>query len=289
VWNSQVKALEPDGNRWKIKFENGSTALGDLLIGADGADSKTRPHITERKPFFTGLMLVEGTVSDSATETPHVHELLQDGRLIIVSDELTLSVYSKGDGGLVFYLGLKTEENWVKESGIDFSDGKQVYTWFKTKYAGWAKPWDELLLNAQLPFIPRPQYCMPLDQTWVSKPNITMIGDAAHVMPPYAGEGVNMAVEDAFELFANLQREASIPLAISTYEGEMRERSANAARQNLLSTKALHSVDAASFVVDAVLDEPEEEEDIVEQALEAQGVEIPEEEAPPLGPQIRMS
>ena len=41
---------------------------------------------------------------------------------------------------------------------------------------------------------------MPLDQHWEVLPNFTMLGNAAHVMPPFAGEGVNMAMLDALEL-----------------------------------------------------------------------------------------
>ena len=43
--------------------------------------------------------------------------------------------------------------------------------------------------NAEMPFILRPIYCMPLHQTWEALTNLTILGDAAHVMPSFAGEG----------------------------------------------------------------------------------------------------
>lgn len=92
---------------------------------------------------------------------------------------------------------------------------------------------------------------MPLDQTWDSLPNVTMIGDAAHVMPPFAGEGANMAMLDALELseclasdqFENLQE------AISFYETNMRPRAATAAKESLENGERMHSADALEKMV----------------------------------------
>lgn len=46
----------------------------------------------------------------------------------------------------------------------------------------------------------RPLLKCPSDQHWDPKPKVTLIGDAAHVMPPYSGESVNMAMLDALVL-----------------------------------------------------------------------------------------
>jgi len=296
-----VKSLKPDGQRWQIEFENGLSASGDLLIGADGSNSNIRPYITDQKAFFSGLTMVEGTVPNAATSTPRVHELLKGGKLLILDDELTLSVSFRGDGSLVFYTGMKSEENWATESGIDFSDRKQVQTWFKKKFKGWADIWDDLFIKANLPFVPRPQYCMPLDQSWVSKPNITMLGDAAHVMPPHSGEGVDMAMMDALELFQCLQQEANIPLAISNYESKMLERSSDLAERTLDGTASLHSEDAPAYAVetgepgdrdavgDLIEDSQAEAADGVEAARDAEGEEDEGTEEAPKGPQIRYS
>ena len=82
--------------------------------------------------------------------------------------------------------------------------------------------------NAKTPFIPRLIYSMPLDQTWETLPNLTLIGDAAHVMPPFAGEGANMAMLDALELSEYLTDEncKTLQEAISVYEHHMRKRAA---------------------------------------------------------------
>ena len=103
--------------------------------------------------------------------------------------------------------------------------------------------WYELFENAALPFIPRPIYCMPLDQTWEALPNLTLLGDAAHVMPPFAGEGANTAMFDALELSECLTSDQFNTLheAISAYEINMRKRAAKAAKQSLENGKQMHS------------------------------------------------
>ena len=59
---------------------------------------------------------------------------------------------------------------------------------------------------------------MPFDQQWPCKENVTLIGDAAHVMPPYGAAGVNMAMMDALELSHSIQKYATIQEAIQEYE-----------------------------------------------------------------------
>lgn len=254
VWDSQFVALHPQDNSWRLEFKNGTSAYADLVIAADGANSKIRPYVTPVKPFYSGVTMVEGAVYNSEIASPKVHELLHGGKIFALDDEKSLIVSSKGDGSLVFYTGCKTVESWSRDCGIDFTDKAQVLAWFKTEYAGWSDLWQELFENASAAFIPRPQYCMPLDQAWEALPNLTMLGDAAHLMPPYAGEGVNMAMLDALELsqcltnniYKNLQE------AIAAYEKQMLARNSETAAQTLESTAALHSPKAISYFNEAI-------------------------------------
>ena len=52
LWDSNVEMLVPETGSWKMIFKNGTTALADIVIAADGANSKLRPYITPIKPFL---------------------------------------------------------------------------------------------------------------------------------------------------------------------------------------------------------------------------------------------
>ena len=92
---------------------------------------------------------------------------------------------------------------------------------------------------------------MPLHQAWEALPNLTMIGDAAHVMPPFAGEGVNMAMLDALELSNCLTtyKYNTLKEAIAAYETSMRRRAAAAAKESLENGDLMHSKNALSAML----------------------------------------
>ncbi len=250
IWHSHFDTLTPHDDGWKLTFKNGTSAFADLVIAADGANSKLRAYITPIKPFYSGITMVEGMVYDSATATPEIHQLLNGGKIFAMNDNKSIIVSSKGDGSLVFYTGCRKDENWWQKSGIDFKNKEQVLSWFKEEYTGWSPLWLKLFEQATMPFVPRPQYCMPLDQHWDSLPNLTMLGDAAHLMPPYAGEGVNMAMQDALELSQCLldDQHADLQQAIAAYENRMRARASAIADITLQATEALHSPDAINYM-----------------------------------------
>ncbi|GAB2539796.1 FAD-dependent oxidoreductase [Spirosoma aerophilum] len=92
---------------------------------------------------------------------------------------------------------------------------------------------------------------MPLDQSWDALPNLTMLGDAAHVMPPFAGEGVNMAMLDALELSDCLTsgKYSTTQESISFYEQRMRQRAAVVAQESLENGERMHSYSALSTML----------------------------------------
>ena len=92
---------------------------------------------------------------------------------------------------------------------------------------------------------------MPPDETWNALPNLTMLGDAAHVMPPFAGEGANMAMLDALKLsecLTSLQF-SSVHEAIAAYESDMRKRAGAAAQESLRNGEQMHAADALETMV----------------------------------------
>jgi 2-polyprenyl-6-methoxyphenol hydroxylase-like FAD-dependent oxidoreductase len=126
-----------------------------------------------------------------------------------------------------------------------------LLNWFEKEFSGWSDNWFEIFENADTPVIPRPIYCIPFDQVWQSLPNVTMIGDAAHVMPPFAGEGANMAMLDALELSEQLTSDKypSQLEAITAYETEMRQRGAIAAKESLENGERMHAQNALEVML----------------------------------------
>jgi len=252
VWNSHFISMEKQDEGWKLNFKNRESVYADIVIASDGANSKIRPYITDIKPFYSGILMLEGNIYQSKIKVPNMDSLINGGKIMAFGNAKNILMGQKGNGDIGFYASFKADENWAIESGLDFNDKLKVLEWFKTNYSEWGNIWHELFANAETPFIPRPIYCTPLDQTWETQSNLTMIGDAAHVMPPFAGEGANMAMLDALELSEYLTSEKynSLTEAISEYETNMRKRASEAAKESLENGEKMHSENALETMLE---------------------------------------
>lgn len=252
VWDCQFTGMEKQGEGWLLQFKNGSSAYADLVIASDGANSRVRPYLTDIKPVYSGITIVEGNLYHAALNAPHLHSLVKGGKVFAMGNEQSIILSAKGDGSLSFYTGCKVPENWVRESGIDFSDKQLVLNWFKEAFGTWSGIWQELFASDELWFVPRPQYHFPTGQHWQPAANLTMIGDAGHRMPPYAGEGVNMAMQDALELADHLTNPSytTVQEAIAAFEKQMCVRAAEVTQVTLDSTAMFHSDGAVNQLLE---------------------------------------
>lgn len=251
IWNSHFVSMDKQDDGWLLHFKNRDSVYTDIVIAADGANSKLRLYITDVKAFYSGITMLEGNVYNAKDAVPQISDLLQGGKIMAFGDEKDILMGQKAGGEIGFYASFKAEENWAADSGINFSDNKAVLEWFKSAYPEWSSVWHQLFTGAVTPFTPRPIYCIPFDQAWEALPNLTMIGDAAHVMPPFAGEGVNMAMLDALELSECLMddKHETIQQAIKAYEIRMRERAAIVAKESLDNGERMHSKDALATML----------------------------------------
>jgi 2-polyprenyl-6-methoxyphenol hydroxylase-like FAD-dependent oxidoreductase len=99
------------------------------------------------------------------------------------------------------------------------------------EFAGWADALLELFHASNDQFAIRPIHALPVGHHWTNRAGITLLGDAAHLMSPYGGEGVNAAMLDAAELAEHLGGTRDWRDAVRAYEAEMFARVAEPANQ----------------------------------------------------------
>lgn len=245
VWDSHFHSMTRESIGWRLHFKNGTHCYADFVVIADGANSKVRPYLSSIKPIYSGITLLQGDIDEAAKNVPNLYSFAKDGKVMAFDDEKMIGYGSKADGSIMFVACFKAPENWLRESRIDFKNKDQVLGWFEEEFSSWSPGWREFFTSPKTHFTPRPQYYFPLDQSWPTQENLTMIGDAAHRMPPFAGEGANVAMQDSFELAEVLRGErfTDLKTALSHFEKEMVVRGAQATRQTLENTERMFAKD----------------------------------------------
>src|ERR1700722_6501476 len=245
-WDCKLEYSEFQGEQVLLHFANGQTSVADIAIGSDGANSRLRELVTPIRPQYVGVSLVEGLVPAAKHAIPELWDLLEGSALIALGGERTIGMGTKPDGSVLLYAGLKTDDPAARQS-LESGPDERV-RWFHANFKGWSGLWEPLFREA-VSMVWRPLLVCPTDQHWTPKPNVTLIGDAAHVMPPYAGEGVNMAMLDALVLSKFLLNEDTPGAAIAAYEAEMFSRMRSMTADTMVNTEMFYAPDACERVV----------------------------------------
>ncbi|MET7732039.1 NAD(P)/FAD-dependent oxidoreductase [Streptomyces sp. NPDC005402] len=254
--NLLLDSLPEDAVRWGhthksaddglLHFADGSSATYDLLVGADGAQSRVRALLTDARPAHIGQNVVEIGIPDIDRTHPDLAAMVGRGNYWVLGNGISLGAQRNGDGrvriGLSFY---NTPEDWFATSGIPFDDPAAARARLIDLLPGWDARFTALIAACDDMVVPRTITTLPVGLTWPSTPGVTLVGDAAHLMPP-VGQGANMALLDGAVLGLALAAHPNdFPAAVKEYEREMFERTSAAARMSADMQELLTSPDAA--------------------------------------------
>jgi salicylate hydroxylase len=219
----------------EVSFADGSTVTADVVVGADGIHSEIRKLMADDHPSYSGQSIFRGLVP--ADRVPHlsvnpkVNLWVGPGRHCVA--------YAVAGGELVNLVATTPTDGWVAESWTTPGSVEEL----RAAYEGWAE--DVQLLLAEVDRVT--QWALhdrePVE-TW-SSDRVTLVGDAAHPMLPFAAQGANQAIEDAFVLAECLKDATTdtIPEALKRYEAIRQPRAADVQRRSRTNMKQFHQTD----------------------------------------------
>ena len=227
-WGRKVAGVQPLGDgRHELTFADGSTVTTGLLIGADGAWSKIRPLLSDANPNTSARRSSRPTCTTSTSGTPRRPRRSAAARCTRSPRERGSSPHREAGDILHTYVQLNRPAEWIAD--IDFTDSAVATARIAAEFDGWAPELTALINDGETTPIARMIYTLPDDHRWDRVPGVTLLGDAAHLMPP-SGEGANLAMLDGAELGKAIAEHADdIEAALTVYERAMFPRSESAA------------------------------------------------------------
>jgi 2-polyprenyl-6-methoxyphenol hydroxylase-like FAD-dependent oxidoreductase len=210
TWGHRLVAATPrPGGGFELTFDGGRTTGCDILVGADGARSVARSLLTDA-PLSPVSTHAELTISDADRSHPELAAMVGPGNFWCIGVSQILAAQRLGDGSIRVGVSLRPDDRDLdsKRALLDIFDG-------------WNPRLTALIEAGDGPPTLRRIETMPADARWTHRPGVTLIGDAAHLMPP-VGEGANQAMLDGAELAASLVAHPGDPdAAIRAYEEAM--------------------------------------------------------------------
>ncbi|MBR7673323.1 FAD-dependent oxidoreductase [Streptomyces daliensis] len=231
-----------------VHFADGRQEAFDLVVGADGARSRTRPAVSSVTPYYTGVTFVETSLDDVDTRHPHLARLIGDGSVAVYGVNRAL-VAQRNSGGHVkvyaqFRAPLDRPTHLDLGRDLDLDDVEAVRSGLLAMFDGWAAPVLDLLRHGTA-FVHRPLHVLPVSHTWTHVPGVTLLGDAAHLMPPL-GAGANLAMLEGAELAESVAAgPGDLDEAVRAFEEQMWARADRWARITTAGLERLVSPDPA--------------------------------------------
>jgi FAD-dependent urate hydroxylase len=186
-YNSRAVGVVSAQNGVRVEFGDGSIAEGDVLIGADGMHSMVRDVVGAQQAEPTGWCSWQGLVTLPDCPDKRV-------ALMIVGEHGNLGLWPAGGSDVQWWFDLPWSSDFVRpERPIDM---------IRSNFTGWSDMVDRVLATLtddDLSHSPYPHFRHPIPRV-PRDGALTLLGDAAHTMPPTLAQGTNMALLDTMVL-----------------------------------------------------------------------------------------
>ncbi|MEV5347666.1 NAD(P)/FAD-dependent oxidoreductase [Streptomyces achromogenes] len=249
-WGAKVVGARPlDGGRHRVTLADGSECTTDVLVGADGAWSRVRSLVSTATPAYTGVSFVEADLREADRRHPVSAEVVGDGMLFALGPGRGFLAHREPDGSLHVYTAVVAPEDWL--DGIDCTDTEAAKAAVLKEFDGWDERLRALVADADGALVPRRIHALPVGHRWDRVPGVTLLGDAAHLMSPFAGEGANLALLDGAELgLALAAHPGDTEAALAAYEARMFPRAEASAVESARGQELLFAADAPRGLVE---------------------------------------
>lgn len=229
-WGCKVAGVTALGRgRHALAFADGTRVTADLVVGADGAWSRIRPLVSAAQPAYTGFVFVETWLHDADARHAAAARAVGAGMLMVPAPGRAIFAHREPGGVLHAYLVLERSLEWI--AAIDFADRPAALARIAAEFDGWAPQLRALVLGSDTDPVPRAIHALPVGHRWERVQGVTLLGDAAHLMPP-SGDGANLALLDGAELGRAIAAHVGdLEAALAAYEDAMFVRSARVARE----------------------------------------------------------
>jgi 2-polyprenyl-6-methoxyphenol hydroxylase-like FAD-dependent oxidoreductase len=221
-YGKRLQDLSVAGREVVATFDDGTTEVGDFLVGADGVRSRVRAWMLPQEAAArdTEMVSIGGFC---ARDLPPPSDPRDATRLTFVVGPKFQFGYSRMNDGLWgwwchAYAATEAERTALLTMSPDDLRARML-----DRYAGWSEP-VERLIRGTVGWLRTPIHDVPHLSTWHKGP-VLLVGDAAHAMSPAGGQGASLALEDAV-VFAKLAADPSPPIedAMARFETLRRSR-----------------------------------------------------------------